>query len=190
MLKLGIELNRFESPGFACSAVTDNSAIVIVSFFIVLLDIKSGIERISILTDDMLHNCAISNDGSFVVTAGTDQHLVVWNAKDGERIARLQYPNEINPYGDVRTCAISPDDTFIVSGGDDGTLRIWDAGSFKEKKVFSGHEDEITCCDVSPDNTRIVSSSYDGTVKIWEVATGKNNFHSGGSFGICQWMYF
>lgn len=187
----GEKVNRFKSlGGFACSECTDESAIVIVSFFIALLDIKSGKERISMLTDDMLHDCAISNDGTFIVTAGTDLHLVVWNAKDGEKMARLQYPNDINPTGDIKTCTISPDNTFIVSGSNDGTLRIWDAESFKEKRFISAHEDEITCCDVSSNNSRIVSSSYDGTMKIWEVATGKNNSILEGHSGIVNGCTF
>jgi len=169
----GKMINRFESPGFACSSCTEDSIIAVVSFHIVLLDIRSGKERVSMLTDDILHDCAISNDGSLIITAGTDQHLVAWNAKDGKKIAVLQSQDIINPSGDIRACAISPDKTFIVSGSDDGILRIWDAESFKQKIVFTGHNDWITGCAVSPDNSRVVSSSEDGTLKIWEVATGK-----------------
>jgi len=170
----GKMINRFESPGFACSSCIEDSIIAVVSFHIVLLDIRSGKERVSMLTDDMLHDCAISNDGSLIITAGTDQHLVAWNAKDGKKIAVLQSQDIINSSGDIRACAISPDKTFIVSGSDDGILRIWDAESFKQKIVFTGHNDWITGCAVSPDNSRVVSSSEDGTLKIWEVATGKD----------------
>ena len=170
----GKMINRFESPGFACSSVTADSTIVVVSFFMVVLDIHSGEERVSMLTDDMLHDCAISNDGSFIVTAGTDQQLVVWNTKDGEKIAVLHSKSEVNPNGDVTACTISRDGKFIVSGSDDGILRIWDTGTFKEKKFLIGHNNWITGCAVSQDNSKVVSSSEDGTLKIWDVTMGKD----------------
>lgn len=169
----GQENNRFEFPGFACSSCTDDSAIAIVSFFTVLIDIHSGEEHESMLTDDMLHDCAITPDGSLIVTAGTDQHLVIWDAKEGKEIATLKSQDDINPSGDVNTCAISPDGKFIVSGGSSGIVRIWDTKTFMEKNVLRGHKKEITGCAISPDNSMIVSSSWDGTLKLWEANTGK-----------------
>jgi len=168
----GEVLNRFNHPGFACSSCTEDSTIAIVSFFSELLDFHSGEERISILTDDVLHDCAVKSDGSLIVTAGTDQHLQVWNTKNGEPIAALGPRADLDPYGDVTACAISPDGTFIVSGASDGMLRIWDAESLDEKAVLTGHEGDITDCDISHDNSMLVSSSWDGTLKVWEISTG------------------
>lgn len=170
--KTGREINRFDNPGFACSVCTDESSILIISFLIVLKNIHSGAECFSILTDDMLHACAISADGSFFITAGTDQHLVVWNTKDGERVTVLKFEDDIKPVGDIRACAISPDGTFIVSGSEDGILGIWDTKLFREKKVIISHNNWITGCAVSPDSSTVVSSSLDKTLKIWDVQSG------------------
>lgn len=170
----GKELNHIETSGFACSECTDDVSIVVASLFVELIDIPSGKEKITILIDDLLHDCAISKDGSFIVTAGTDRHLVIWNAKNGEEIKYLKTPNNTNPYMDIRACSISPNDRFIVSGDEDGFLRIWDPKSVEETRVIKGHSNWITACAVSPDNTMIVSSSWDGTLKIWDVETGKN----------------
>lgn len=170
----GKELNHIETSGFACSECTDDTSIVVASLFVELIDIHSGKEKITILIDDLLHDCAISKDSSFIVTAGTDRHLAVWNAKNGEEIKYLKTPNNTNPYMDIRACSISPNDKFIVSGDEEGILRIWDTKSFEEIRVIKGHSNWITACAVSPDNEMIVSSSWDGTLKIWEVVTGKN----------------
>lgn len=169
----GKMINRFDCPGFACSSITDESTIAVVSFHIVLLDIHSGEERVSMLTDDLLHDCAISNDGSLIVTAGTDNHLVVWYTKNGRKIAVLQSDNKTKPNKDVTACSISPDGMFIVSGSEDGILRIWDAGSFMGKFDLTRSNNYITDCAVSLDNSKVVSSSEDGTLKIWEFATGR-----------------
>lgn len=170
--KTGQEINRFDSPGFACSACTYESYILVISFFAVLINIHSGAEYFSIFTDDMLHACAISSDGSLFVTAGTDQHLAVWSAKNGEEIAVLKTQYGDNSNGDVRACAISPDGAFVISGSDDGILRIWDTKNFMERKVLTGHNNWITGCAVSPDNLSFVSSSFDKTLKIWDVQSG------------------
>ncbi|KAA3656289.1 MAG: hypothetical protein DWQ04_31550 [Chloroflexi bacterium] len=46
--------------------------------------------------------------------------------------------------------------------------------SFQLKRVFSGHEDEVSDLAFSPDGTRLATTSLDRTVKIWDVATGQN----------------
>ncbi len=169
--RTGENLNRLKPPGLACSACTEDSTIVIASFFVVLLDFQTGDERSSILTDDILHDCAISSDGSYIVTAGTDQHLVIWSAQDGEQIAALESWDDIDPSGDVKACAISPDGSFMVSGGSDGFLRIWDTESMSEMRVFKGHREDITACAISFDSCLLLSSSWDGTLKLWNPRT-------------------
>ena len=169
----GQEISRFECPGFALSESTNDSAIAVASFFLVLLDIHSGEEHVSMLTDDMLHDCAITADGSKIVTAGTDQHLVIWDSTNGEEIAILKpLDQEENPGDDINACAISPDGTFIVSGGSNGIVRIWDAKTFKEKNALAGHNNDVTGCAVSPDNSLVVTADWDGKLIIWEGSTG------------------
>jgi len=172
--RTGKNLNRFQPGGFACSSCTEDSAIVIASFFVVLLDFHTGNEQLSILTDDIFHDCAISSNGAFIVTAGDEQHLAVWNAKNGEQITALESRGDIDPYGDVRACAISPDGTFVVSGGSDGLIRIWNTESVSEICVFEGHKEDVSACAVNHDNSMLVSSSWDGTSKIWDALTGKH----------------
>jgi WD40 repeat protein len=173
--RTGQDLDCFESPGFACSACTKDGGIVVVSFHIVLLDILSGEESFVMITDDMLHDCAVTPDGSMILTAGTDQHLILWDVYNEEPIATLKPADQTNlkPGDDVFACAISPDGTFMVSGGSDKMLRIWDMETFKEKHVLRDHNNWITGCAISPDSPMIVSSSWDNTLKIWDASTGK-----------------
>ena len=126
------------------------------------------------ITDDMLHDCAITPDESMILTAGTDQHLILWDVHNEEPIATFKPADQANtkPSDDVFACAISTDLTFMVSGGSDQMLRIWDMKTYKEKFVLPGHTNWITGVAISPDNSMIVSSSWDNTLKIWEANTG------------------
>lgn len=116
---------------------------------------------------DSLWGCAVSPDGSFVVSASYSGGIVVWDTD--KRIER----HRLSGHGGwVRRCAVSPDSTFIVSASFDRQLRVWDAQTGATRHVLVGHTDGVTDCVVSPDNALIVSASLDETVKIWDAQTG------------------
>jgi WD40 repeat protein len=66
--------------------------------------------------------CAISPDGSFIVSASWDRTLKVWEAQNGQEFATLT-----GHTAGVWACAISPDGRSIVSASWDRTLQLWDA---------------------------------------------------------------
>src|SRR5690348_11925956 len=69
-----------------------------------------------------VNRCAISPDGTWIVSASEDHTLKVWDSSTGD--ARLTLVGHTDAVND---CAISPDGTWIVSASDDKTLKIWDA---------------------------------------------------------------
>ena len=106
--------------------------------------------------------CAVSPDGTFIVSAGLDQTIRIWEVETGSERRVLTGHTK-----GVTTCAISPDGTFIVSGSADKTLRIWDVDTGSERRVLTGHTKRVTTCAISPDGTFIVSGSEDKTLRIW-----------------------
>src|SRR5436189_1941 len=54
--------------------------------------------------------CAISSDGSFIVSASGDRTLKIWDATTGQERATL-----VGHTASVGSCAISSDGNFIVS---------------------------------------------------------------------------
>ncbi len=71
-----------------------------------------------------LHNegcLAFSHDGRFLVTAGLDGRLHLWDATTGDSLGLL--PGHA---GAVRTMAVAPRNGRVASGGDDGHVRVWD----------------------------------------------------------------
>jgi hypothetical protein len=126
--------------------------------------------------------CAVSPDGTWVVSASADGTVKIWDAATGTERATLT-----GHTGGVRACAVSPDGTWVVSASDDGTLKIWDAATGTERATLTGHTCPVEACAVSPDGTWVVSASDDGTVKIWDAATGTERtrlFLSGGATAV------
>ena len=113
----------------------------------------------------MVYACAISPDGSYIVSASKDKTCRIWEAATGEERAILTGHTD-----EVRTCAISPDGSFIVSGGWENTCRIWDAATGEERAILTGHHSFVSDCAISPDGSYIVSASGDKTCRIWDAA--------------------
>jgi WD40 repeat protein len=112
-------------------------------------------------------SCAISPDGSMVVSGAEDGVLTVWDTANGVERFRLSGHTAA-----VRGCAISADGSFIVSAGYDRRARIWDAATGAIRHVLRGHTDGLTDCAISADDRFIVTSSLDETLRVWDAATG------------------
>jgi WD40 repeat protein len=115
-----------------------------------------------------VNGCAISRDGSFMVSASGDSTLKVWDARTGkERLTLAGHTDTVSG------CAISPNGSFMVSASGDNTLKVWDARTGKERLTLTGHTDTVSGCAISPDGSFIVSASRDSTLKIWDARTGE-----------------
>lgn len=112
-------------------------------------------------------DCAVSPDGSLVLSASADGTLKRWDVLSGVEMLTFRGHQK-----GVWGCAISPNGSWIVSASADMTLKIWDSGTGEVIKTLIGHTNEVIDCAISPDGSWICSASYDGTVRIWGVATG------------------
>ncbi|MCB1984601.1 MAG: hypothetical protein H6936_14820 [Burkholderiales bacterium] len=111
-------------------------------------------------------NVAYSPDDTYIVTAGQDSALRLWDAKTLQPIGTLS-----GHQGPVTSVAFSPDGRRIVSGSEDKTLRIWDTRSRTEIARLLGHENSVTSVVFSPDGMRVASGSRDNTLRVWDAVT-------------------
>ena len=111
--------------------------------------------------------CAVSPDGTFIVSASLDNTLKVWDARTGQVRLTLQ-----GHTSGVAGCAVSADGAWIVSASWDTTLKVWDARSGEARLTLQGHTDRVNGCAVSPDGAWIVSASEDNTLKVWDARMG------------------
>jgi WD40 repeat protein len=115
-----------------------------------------------------VRGCAVSPDGTLVVTGATDDATMKVRvaATGAERRAVTAHADGI------LDCAVSPDATFAVSAGADGTLAIWEFPKVRLRATLSGHGAPVAGCAVSPNAGWIVSVSGDGPMRLWESARG------------------
>jgi WD40 repeat protein len=112
----------------------------------------------------MIAACAVSQDRTFVVSAGWDEVLRVWDTFSGLETLTLSGHTEA-----VWDCAISSDGRLIVSAGQDATVRVWDRLTGWELARLEGHRGPVMACNITPDSKKIISVGRDGTLRVWDA---------------------
>ena len=102
-------------------------------------------------------SCAISTDGSFMVSGSYDRTLKVWDINSGTELLTLT-----GHEGEVNGCAFSPDGSFIISVSVDMSLIVWDVSTGAVRRRFRNvtrkmpYSSWLHRCAVSPDGTYAV----------------------------------
>ncbi|EME39335.1 hypothetical protein DOTSEDRAFT_56755 [Dothistroma septosporum NZE10] len=109
-----------------------------------------------------INHVTFSGDGVLIASAGFDNHVKLWEAKDGKFLHTLR-----GHVGPVYQCAFSPDSRLLVSGSKDTTLKAWDVRTGKLAENLPGHQDEVFAVDWAPDGDRVGSGGQDKAVRIW-----------------------
>jgi WD40 repeat protein/nucleoside phosphorylase/uncharacterized protein YjbI with pentapeptide repeats len=115
-----------------------------------------------------VNSCAFSPDGRYVLSAGVDGTMLLWNANSGQALRVFE-----GHRGRVRACAFSPDGRWVLSAAADLTLQLWDASTGQMLRVFEGHQGAVSACAFSPDGRRILSAAADRTLRLWDTSTGQ-----------------
>ena len=121
---------------------------------------------------------AISPDGGYALSGGTDGTVRLWDISSGTELKRLQAHTGS---GGTFYVAFSRDGKYFLSGGADGLLKLWDTASTKEVKTFralSGNTPGMITSTVgyaalTSDGKSIISGSTDAAIRIWNTSTGE-----------------
>jgi WD40 repeat protein len=107
-----------------------------------------------------------NSDGTYIVTAGSDSSLIVWNAD-----RRTIYRTLTGLNGRPNAAVFSVDNKYLLSGGKDNKISMWDLGVMPSKiaKTFEGYSGPVKSIDVSPDGKNFATGSAGGTIKIWDL---------------------
>jgi WD40 repeat protein len=119
-------------------------------------------------TDDVT-GCAVSPDGTFVVSSSRDETLKLWDMTSGLEIRTLQGHKDW-----VTSCAISPDGKTIISASQDGTIRLWDVATGRENLRVKRHKWYKNPCAIG--QTYIIAATEDGTIRVSEAHSGGRLF--------------
>jgi len=106
---------------------------------------------------------------SWVVTAGDDSKIGVWDYETGKLQKWLR--GHTNSVYDV---SFNPNGTYLASASQDMSLKLWNfEDEFRCEKTLNGHDHSVTgVCFLRHNDNLLVSCSRDGTVKLWELESG------------------
>ncbi|KAI9674462.1 MAG: hypothetical protein M1817_001800 [Caeruleum heppii] len=111
----------------------------------------------------LVNHVTFSPDGLYIASAAFDNHVKLWNGRDGKFLHTLR--GHVAP---VYQCAFSPDSRLLVSGSKDTTLKVWDLRTAKLAMDLPGHQDEVYAVDWSPtDGSCVGSGGKDKAVRLW-----------------------
>jgi WD40 repeat protein len=111
-----------------------------------------------------------SPDGRYLLTAGRDAHLRVWDVAAGytEHLSVVAHLFAINHV------TYSPDGRFVATCSMDKSIKLWDAAGFRLLRVLdrarhAGHGTSVNKLFWSAHRNRLVSCSDDRTLAVWQI---------------------
>lgn len=114
-----------------------------------------------------VNSIAFAPDGSWLVSAGADHSIIIWQTSSGRQLRALTGHKAY-----VRSVACSSDGRLIASGSNDFTVKVWDVDSARELYSLQKHSGPIVALAFSPDGRWLASGSVDKTIRIWDLKTG------------------
>lgn len=96
------------------------------------------------------------------LAAGTDKHIMVWNAINGEELLKIQKR--------AYRVAFTPDSLHLVSG-DWNDIRISDAATGDIIKQIDAHTETCQSLAISPNGSKLTTTSADKTTRFFDMTT-------------------
>ncbi|MFN3421968.1 MAG: WD40 repeat domain-containing protein [Armatimonadota bacterium] len=120
-----------------------------------------------------VNDLAVSRDGRYLVSAGWDGTVRVWDMTTFKQIRKLDSPK--TPTGRVATriynaCAISPDNRYVAAGGFGNRVDVWELATGRLVKSILV-DNIVEAVAFSPDGRMLVAGGWDGYVRAWQVGS-------------------
>ena len=111
-----------------------------------------------------LFGCAYGPDGAFVLSAGWDGQLRLWEASTGVEAGALRAGPK-----PLACCAASPDGLRWLAGSIEGVLTIHDPVARTLVASIAAHTRPVSAICFSPDGDQLATSSWDRQVALRKV---------------------
>ncbi|GAB4025714.1 WD40 repeat domain-containing protein [Spirosoma koreense] len=114
---------------------------------------------------------AYSPDFRYLLTAGRDAHLKVW---DAEKEYSLQTDIVAHLFA-INHLTYSPDGSLLATASMDKSIKIWDADTYRLLKVVdrarhAGHGTSVNKLLWTDYNRELLSASDDRTISVWQLS--------------------
>jgi serine/threonine-protein kinase len=104
---------------------------------------------------------AVSPDGRWLLSAGFDAKVLLWDLKESKVVRLLTHPADYA----ITCAAFSPDSKHIATAGHEGAVRLFDVdGKAEPIATFKEHRKKILAIAFSPDGKYVVTVADDSNV--------------------------
>ncbi len=122
----------------------------------------------------ILKGVAFTRDGRYIVSAGNDKVIRIWDWRKGETVRRIRGDVGQGPEGKIYAMALSPDGKLVAVGGwmRNNGVRLFDFGTGDLVATLAGITGATNSVAFSADSKRLIAGSGAGDAAIiWNVET-------------------
>jgi len=112
--------------------------------------------------------CTASADGKWLLTAGRDNVLHIYEPSSGSSVATLSHPEYFSGADNTRV-TFSPDGRYVAAGSANGSIFVFDTNNMKHVQTLSSKTSlyPAICVAWHPMSSCLASSCKD-TIDIWK----------------------
>jgi WD40 repeat protein len=118
-------------------------------------------------TSHQIYFACYNPTGEFIVTAGSDNNINIWNVETGIIFRTLvglkKRPNQV---------VFSSNSKVLYSAGEDGLITTWDATLVKATRTTLGHSGAIEALAINSEETLLATGGEDKILMVWSVSSG------------------
>ncbi|WP_340613300.1 WD40 repeat domain-containing protein [Xenorhabdus thailandensis] len=121
----------------------------------------------------------------YVLTAGYDNQIILWDAKTKRPVARAMHDHLANQG------AFSPDGNYAVTSSSDYSARLWTIPDLRLVAVLADHDDDVEMSVFHPHKPMIATASRDHNVRVYDFSGKLLYLFKGHSADVISvaWMY-
>lgn len=103
------------------------------------------------------------HDSKYIATAGYDNQVILWSAKDKTPLGRVSHDHLAN------FCTFSPCGKYLLTSSSDHTARCYRIPDLKLLTVYSDHEDDVEMITFNQDCTLIATACRDKIARVFKI---------------------
>ena len=145
---------------------------------VVLLDLQTGKEDVSLRLPQAIRQLDFSPDGTRLITVDDKDQLRIWDASASPESDSI--PGQA---GHDFTACIDPTGRLVAAVSDHNTVRVWDIATKQLKRELTNSTAEIYDIAFSAAGAQLAAAGHDG-VTVWNLETGAVLYHFADADGV------